>query len=162
MDTSPPDLVFPTEDARKIGLTSARFPSGEVLGPAERRRSWTVERKREIVFESLGPDLTPTEVARKYGISTGQLYTWRQQLVSLPGAVVSHVAAPRFAAVELTAPLARQPPRGAPSAPASPSLPPRPEGLIEILLPGGVCLRVDAHVDTRALRRILSALEVAR
>ena len=158
MDTLSPDLVFPTEDARKIGLTSARIPSGEVLGPADRRRSWTVEQKREIVCESLGPDLTPTEVARKYRISTGQLSTWRQQLLSLPGSIVSQ-APPRFAPVELAAASAPEPTPAQPLAPASTSLPPRAEGLIEILLPGGVCLRVDAHVDTRALRRILSALE---
>lgn len=158
MDTLPPDLVFPAEDARKIGLTSARIPSGEVLGPADRRRSWTVDQKREIVCESLGPDLTPTEVARKYRISTGQLYTWRQQLLSLPGSVVSH-APPRFAPVELAASPAPEPTPAEPPVLGSPLLPPRAEGLIEILLPGGVCLRVDGHVDIRALRRILSALE---
>jgi hypothetical protein len=37
--------------------------------------------------------------------------------------------------------------------------PPRSQGLIEIVLPGGVSLRVDAHVDGRALRRVLGALE---
>jgi hypothetical protein len=31
--------------------------------------------------------------------------------------------------------------------------------LIEIVLPSGVSLRVDAHVDGRALRRVLGALE---
>jgi transposase len=133
MDTLPPDLVFPAEDARKIGLTSARIPSGEVLGPADRRRSWTVEQKREIVCESLGPDLTPTEVARKYRISTGQLYTWRQQLLSLPGSAVSH-APPRFAPVELAAAPVPETMPAQPSAPASLSLPSRVEGLIEILL----------------------------
>jgi transposase len=153
-----PDLVFQTEDARTTGLTSARSPRVEVLPHAERRRSWTVEQKREIVGESLGPDLTPTEVARKYGISTGQLYTWRQQLVSLPGAVVTHVP-PRFAPVELTSPPAPEPTPAEPPVLASPSSPPRSEGLIEILLPNGVSLRVDAHVDARALRRILGALE---
>ena len=161
MDILSPDLVFPTEDARKIGLTSARTPSGEVLGPADRRRSWTVKQKREIVFESLGPNLTPTEVTRKYRISTGQLYTWRQQLLSLPGSVVSQ-APPRFAPVELAAAPLPEPTPAQPSAPASPPLPPRQEGVIEIFLPGGVCLRVDAHVDARALRRILSALEMGR
>ena len=34
----------------------------------------------------------------------------------------------------------------------------RPAGLIEILLPSGVSLRVDAEVDGRALRRVLGAL----
>jgi len=74
---------------------------------------------------------------------------------------VSHVP-PRFAPVELAAAPLPEPTPAQPSAPASPPLPLRLEGLIEILLPGGVCLRVDAHVDTRALRRILSALEMGR
>jgi len=31
-------------------------------------------------------------------------------------------------------------------------------GLIEIVLPGGTSVRVDAHVDDRALRYVLDAL----
>jgi hypothetical protein len=31
--------------------------------------------------------------------------------------------------------------------------------LIEIVLPGGTVVRVDAHVDVRALRRILGVLD---
>ena len=72
----------------------------EVLPRAERRRSWTTEEKREIVGESLRQELTPTEVARKHGISTGQIYTWRQQLLGLQGSVVTRTA-PQFAPVEL-------------------------------------------------------------
>jgi transposase len=40
-----------------------------------------LEQKREIVAESYGTELTPTEVARKHGISSGQLYTWRRELL---------------------------------------------------------------------------------
>jgi hypothetical protein len=43
-----------------------------------------------------------------------------------------------------------------PGPPAAPSR--RMEGLIEIVLPGGVSVRVDAEVDGRALRRVLNAL----
>ena len=32
-------------------------------------------------------------------------------------------------------------------------------GLIEIALPGGTLVRVDAHVDADALRRVLGVLE---
>ena len=125
---------------------------------AEPRRSWTAEQKREIVGESLGPDLTPSEVARKYRISSGQLYTWRQQLLSLPGVTVTR-APLRFAAAEQIGalPTLPSPPPSEPPAPRSP--PPRPEELIEIQLPCGVSLRVDAHVDGRALRRVLEVLE---
>jgi hypothetical protein len=34
----------------------------------------------------------------------------------------------------------------------------RPDGLIEIALPDGIFVRVDAQVDSRALRRVLAAL----
>ena len=160
MDTLLPDVVIDAESAHTIGRKSARGPRVEVMG-AERRRSWSAEQKREIVGESLGPGLTPTEVARKHGISTGQLYTWRRQMVTVPGAIVSR-RGPRFTAVEVS------PPSPAPTAPALAS-PPAPEmaertaglpaGLIEILLPDGVSLRVDAQVDGRALRCVLRALE---
>lgn len=158
MDTISPALADEAGDAHTIGRRSARSARVEVLTGVERRRSWTVEQKRAIVGESLGPDLTPTEVARKYRISTGQLYTWRQQLVSFQGAMVAR-AAPRFAPVELSrpAPASDPTPVDRPAL-ALPALPPRPDGLIEILLPGGVSLRVDAHVDGGALRRVLGAL----
>jgi hypothetical protein len=35
----------------------------------------------------------------------------------------------------------------------------RAKGLIEIVLPGGTSVRVDAHVDDRALRCVLDALQ---
>jgi len=41
----------------------------------------------------------------------------------------------------------------------TPPMPARREGLIEVMLPGGVVVRVDGHVDERALRRVLAALE---
>ena len=68
MDVVSPDLVEEAEAARTSGHRSARGPRVEVLTRAEPRRSWTVEQKREIVAESLGPELTPTEVARKHRI----------------------------------------------------------------------------------------------
>ena len=37
--------------------------------------------------------------------------------------------------------------------------PPRPDWLIELVMPSGVGVRISAHVDSRALRRILGALE---
>lgn len=162
MDTLLPDLVIEAETTHTIGRKSGRTPRVEVLG-AERRRSWTAEQKHEIVGESLGPELTPTEVARQHGISTGQLYTWRQQMVSVLGAVVGR-REPRFTAVELSLPSPS--PTPTPPALAFPPAPEMPErapglaaGLIEIVLPGGVSLRVDAQVDGRALRCVLRALE---
>jgi transposase len=124
----------------------------EIITRSERRRRWTTEQKREIVAESYGADLTPTEVVRKHGISSGQLYTWRHELLGLQAPVVSR-AMPRFAEVALT--------------PASPSPSPsvvaaqrssRSGGRIEIILPGNILVRVDAEVDEAALGRVLDVL----
>ena len=150
-----PDLVGEVESARTTSHRSARTARVEILTRAEPRRSWTAEQKRQIVAESLGPDLTATEVARKYRISSGQLYTWRQQLVSLPGSVVAR-APMQFAAVELAATASPAVPSPTPTSIPSPA---HSGGLIEIVLPCGVSLRVDAHVDGRALRRVLGALD---
>jgi len=150
------------ESAHMTSRTSARNPRIEIITRGERRRSWTADQKSLIVAESLGPELTPTEVARKHGISTGQLYTWRQRHLKVQTAVVTR-AALRFAEVELTpapspAEVADPKPVAAPP-PSTPLARSRPEGLIEVVLPGGVVVRMDAHVDGDALRRVLGALE---
>jgi transposase len=127
----------------------------------ERRRSWTPEQKRAIVAESLGPELTRSEVARKYAISSGLFYSWRQQVLGGQARVVAG-SAPSFAQVELASVLHSL--AGGESAAPADSCPP----------PGGevrsgrtdrdraakwLLLRVDATVDGRALRRVLGALD---
>lgn len=146
--------VTDTESARTIGRRSARGAPVEVLVRGEPRRVWTREQKRDIVAESLGPDLTPTEVARKYGISSGLLYTWRRQILSKSESLLTR-STPSFAQVEMAMAL---PQLEAPIPPPHSTPPPRSEGLIEIILPDGVSLRVDAQVNTKALRRVLEAL----
>jgi|SRR5665213_975945 len=151
------------ESTHTTNRMSARNPRMEIIMRGERRRSWTADQKSQIVAESLGPELTPTEVARKHGISTGQLYTWRQKCLNVQTALVTR-AVPRFAEVELApapSPAEAADPRPVEAPPSStPSVPPRPAGLIEVVLPGGVVVRMDAHVDADALRRVLGALEV--
>jgi len=149
----------PVEDAHTIGLKGARMPRVEIIPRGERRRVWTLEQKREIVAESLGSALTPTEVARKYGISSGLLYGWRRKLLGGEMTLLQH-SPPSFARVEI----APSPSDKSDLASATPppmsaaTVPPRPLGLIEILLPDNVTLRVDAGVDGQALRRVLAAL----
>ena len=96
---SPEDAVADVQDVRTIGRKGAVRGRVEVLA-RERRRTWTVEQKRAIVAESLGSELTPTEVARKYAISSGLLYSWRQQVLGGQVSVVTGPA-PSFARVEL-------------------------------------------------------------
>jgi transposase len=136
---------------------SARNQRIELIMRGERRRRWSVEQKREIAAESLEPGISPITVARRYGISSGLLYTWRRHLLEGSLGVTGQPVA-KFARVEVMAmPAARAPaiPPVAPPA-AAPSGPMN--GMIEIALPGGVSVRVDAQVDSGALRRVLAAL----
>ena len=140
---------------------SARNQRIEVITRGERRRRWSVEEKREIALESLEPGVSTTIVARRHGIGSGQLYTWRRQLLegSL-GPAPQPVA--KFARVAVAGPSeATRPaePRPASTFVVSTSRPASSgEGIIEISLPGGVSVRVDARVDSGALRRVLAAL----
>src|SRR5579859_524735 len=136
----------------------------EVITGGERRRRWSIEEKREIVAESLGPDVRPSEIIRKYGITSGQLYAWRQQLtrrVVEPSVRVSASFARVEAASGEEAVRAPETPTvtvsrrssGAPAIVAS-----RAKGVIEIVLRDGTSVRVDANVDDRTLRCVLDAL----
>jgi transposase len=158
--TLPPSDPAP-EDAPTICHKSARPRRVELITRGDRRRVWTPEQKREIVMESLGPELTPTEVARKYAISSGLLYTWRHQILGGPMPRLAR-STPSFAQVELTPEPARleapEPKPRQPIAPPDPAVPARPEGLIEIVLSEGVTLRVDGGVNQHALRRVLDAM----
>src|ERR1700687_946553 len=129
MDAPHPALA-PDESTRTTSRPGARTTRGDITTRANPRRSWTLAQKREIVAESFGPDLTPTEVARKYAISSGQLYTWRQQLLVVQATLVGR-GAPQFAAVDMES----DPPLLAESKPleaatTGPSAATRPEGLI--------------------------------
>jgi transposase len=156
MDEAPPPIGPDTETAHTIGRKSARNPRIEVITRGERRRVWTPEQKREIVAESLEPGLTPTEVARKHASSSGQLYTWRQQVLGGQITLLAR-ATPDFAQVEMT-PV--PPPSGAPFERPNAAVTSRhlPE-MIEVVLTNGVILRVGAAVDAAALGRVLAALE---
>jgi transposase len=135
----------------------------EVITRGERRRRWSIEEKREIVAESLGTGVRPSEVIHKHGITSGQLYAWRQQLTRRVDGRSAHPPA-SFARVdvvagerEVPAPPVPETSAVATKSPAVTTL--RSKGSIEVVLPGGTLVRVDAHVDDRALRCVLNALQ---
>lgn len=152
------------------GHMTARSQRIEVIARGERRRRWSIEEKREIIAEGLRPGVKPSEVIRRHGISSSQLYAWRQPLTRRLSGELTRAAAgfvrvdvvaaePREQVVAMadTAVAAVARPPGAAPVMASPCA----EGLIEIVLPNGASVRVDAHVDGRALRRLLDALAMA-
>src|ERR1700761_6038338 len=140
------------ESAHTTDRMSARNQRVEVITGGERRRRWSVEQKREIAAESLEAGVSPITVARRYGISSGQLYTWRRHL--LEGSLgTSAQPVARFARVDVMAtppdPLAT--PSSPPAAPASSSTN-HPDGMIEIALPAGVGGRGDRRGASARLR----------
>jgi transposase len=138
-----------TATARTSTFKSGRRPGIELITRAEPRRRWSVEQKQSIAAESLVPGASPTEVARRHGISSGLLYAWRKALLAAQPSIA------RFARVEV-APSAK-PANPAPNALSLP-LPAPAAGTIEIVLPNRTTIRVDAQIDPRALRRVLSVL----
>ena len=102
LDAITAELPAEPESAHTSSRKSARNPRIELITRGERRRRWTIEQKQTIAAQSLAPGASPTEVARQYGISSGQLYTWRHALLAAQPEAVMHTAG-RFARVEVKA-----------------------------------------------------------
>jgi transposase len=151
------------------------------------RRAWSEEEKRRIVEEALAPGASVAEVARRHGANANLVFNWRRiarvsgtterskvvegaPVDAVPAIAVSSEFIPVgvFAgAVEAcpsrpaTSPTARS---GQPSSRRVAASRPRSAkraGLIEIDLADGTRLQVDAAVDERALRRVLSVLRAS-
>ena len=106
---------------------------GGALVRVERRRTWSDEEKLAILKETMVPGVVISAVAQRHGIGTGQLYTWRKQL--LRGAMAG------FVPVELAA--------------SSPSAKAREAGRIEVRGRRGLMVSLDGEVDRAALKQVL-------
>ena len=110
-----------------------------------RRREWPDEDKLRIVRESLQPGAVVQTVADRNGASTGQIYTWRKEMLAaavsgfVPVAVVPEV--PRV-----------EGPRPAREGVVDAA------GVIEIGLPSGATVRASGRVDMAVLRGVLAEL----
>lgn len=123
----------------------------EVVTRGEGRRSWSSDQKRRIVVEAMQPGVAPTEVIRRWGLTSSLFYTWRRQVMSGElGAVPMPL--PAFAQVAVA--------EDAPSLPlpSTPESPERSPARIEVVLPCGTVLRLDEDVGADALRRVLAVL----
>ena len=164
LDAITAEVPAAPESAHTSSRKSARNPRIELITRGERRRRWTIEQKQTIAAQSLAPGASPTEVARQYGISSGQLYTWRHALLAAQPEAATRTAG-RFARVELKATrmlermsqeVGVEVPSPVPQLLANPTA--QPSGRIEIVLADGTAVRMDAHVDELALRRVLAVL----
>ena len=139
-----------TGSARESTPSSSRRAVVEVVTRSEPRRRWSDEERAHILAEAMAPGAIASHVARRFGVSTGQFYTWRKAMLlrSAPVGVKPVLATADFAEVRLSAPSPK------PSTP--PPLPPT--GAMEITLPGGALIKVDAALDGAALGRVLAAI----
>ena len=109
------------------------------------RRRWSEADKRRLVEETLAPGETVHGVARRHGVNTSQLFTWRKQLrIGLEPVTAPSVAG--FAAVAI-----------APTT-VSPVDDTVPSGLIEIELAGGERVRISGAPDPAVVAAALRAL----
>src|SRR5690349_19129327 len=117
--------------------TSTRSEVVEVVTRGERRRTWSDEQKRLIVLDAMQPGALVTEVARRWGVGTGLIYTWRRQLRQGELGAMP-VPVPTFAQVTVEPlPTAAEPEPAAP-VPEVPVAAGRGDaGLIEVALPCG-------------------------
>jgi transposase len=125
----------------------------EVVSTGARRR-WTLKEKQRIVAESYSGPRLVSVTARRNGLSTSQLFTWRRRLAR--DGRLAEDAVPALVPVEITS----TPASASTCAPRVPSSPPAQRGrvgIIEIEL-GGCRVRVDRDVDTEALQRVLELL----
>lgn len=110
--------------------------SGGAVVRVERRRRWSDEEKLSILKETTQPGAIVAVVARRYGIGTGQLYTWRKQL--LRGAMAG------FVPEEVMS--------------AEPAQEPTATGRIDIRAQGGLTVSIDRAVDRTALKLALEVI----
>ena len=129
----------------------------EIVGRVERRRKWSSEEKAALLAEIEAEGGRVMVVARRHGISESLLYNWRSawkmaaELRSDPMEFVPiGVIGP---APETGLPLLSGP------EPLAASRPDDHPGKIEIALPGGARVSVDALVNEKALGRVLRALK---
>lgn len=126
----------------------------EIITGVERRRRWRLDEKLRIVAETESPGACFVEIARRYDVSRGLLWTWRRQVRSgelraadtasfLPVQVI-----PDAPAVATAMPATPAPSRQQSAVDAT----------IEIALPDGTTVRVGRDVGAAALRRVLGAL----
>jgi transposase len=123
-----------------------------ILSGRERRRRWTAAEKLRIVEESLAPEASVTDVARRHDVHPNLLHLWRKQArgVVVQGqtaAGTAAVGAVSFAAVTVAAE-----PASASSAPAAAP------GMIEIEFACGVRVRITGAVEPATASAVVSAV----
>jgi transposase len=118
------------------------------------RRRWLDEEKRRLVAETFAPGATVHGVARRHGVNTSQLFTWRKQFRVDLAPLAAAPTTPGFAAVVI-APSAPPPIAGGMEALSGTSTT---SGLMEIEMPDGGRVRISGAADPAVVKAALRAL----
>ena len=140
-------------------------------GVGEARRTRSLAERQRIVEEALAPSASVAAVARRHGLNANLVFKWirrsregwrdrrRGPAKERSNAVVaSKTIGPAFVPVKL---LGSTPAADVVAKPVREARRSARRGAMEISLPNGAKVSLDADVDVEALRRVLSALGVA-
>ena len=116
------------------------------------KRLWTDEEKRSICVQTVAPDVSVAQVARRYALNANMIFKWLRDARYAPGSTQGSVDAPVFLPVEIVKPTRSEAVR--------PVLPNSvlPDCLLEIEIAGGHRLRVSGAYDPEALARLIRGL----
>src|SRR3954452_20624051 len=132
----------------------------EILTRVERRRKWSIEEKAALIAEVEAEGGKVKLVAQRHRISESLLYNWRAAWKAAAAAgssaAVAFVPLGVVGEADSAAPALLAPPEP----PSSPRREAR-AGAIEIALPDGSRVSVDAFVNEKALSRVLRAMRGA-
>jgi len=132
----------------------------EIVARVERRRKWTIEEKAVLLAEVEAEGGKVKLVARRHRASESLLYNWRSAWKAAARAAIGASGAVAFVPLGvLDAACSEAPAARAPAEPKRPHQ--RGEGkagAIEIALPNGARVSVDACVNEKALSRVLRAM----
>ena len=139
--------------------------TAEIVARVERRRKWTAAEKAALLAELQAEGGKVAVVARRHRISESLLYSWRSTwkaatAARCPGEPAEFVPIGVFDRPGYEEPAMLAPPSPGQS-PNTRTCREDRAGMIEIDLPSGVRLRVDAFVNEKALRRVLQAMKGA-
>lgn len=123
----------------------------EVFTGAGRRRDWSNEEKDQILAESYSGEMSVSAVARRHGLSPGQLFTWRRQVrkQAEPAEPPMFVPAVIDRAVEPPPPPRKRIARQAPLIAA-----------IELEV-GGAIVRIASGTDSATIAAVIQALKAS-
>jgi transposase len=145
-DSTTTPLLNPSYDGSKSSSGARAGRGVEVRVREVRRRNWSTEERLRIVRETLEPGVIVQAVADRHGVSTGQLYTWRKQMLA--------TAMAGFVPVEVVPEAPQLPPSGPAMSPDSCM----PFGVIEITLPSGASIHITGCADAATLRVVLAGI----